>query len=230
MGSAPFSLKLDNKHKQMDESMKPLSNNSLLFHAITLVLALSGCAANTPMKAEFKKAPVVTPFYDNYWLLLENLTFEAVRDHDGRYFKITVPAGFVTDIASIPVPLNVIYDKSGRYSSAGILHDYLYWTQFCVRKQSDRMIKEGLKATDVKFLTRNTIKYGVYLFGWAAWDSNAKKKEAGEERYVPPGMRSFPSSTTWEEYMTKIDKNISPPWKEPGVKEQVQAGCDIFVD
>ncbi|MBL0038190.1 MAG: DUF1353 domain-containing protein [Nitrosomonadales bacterium] len=119
---------------------------------IILLALMTGCStspfvAHTDMKAEFKKAPAVTPFYDDYWLLLEDLTFEATRTSDGKHFSITVPAGFVTDLASIPVPLNVIYDKSGRSSSAGILHDYLSWTQFCDRKKSDRMIKEGLKAT-----------------------------------------------------------------------------------
>ena len=210
--------------------MKPLSICSRLFQAITLAFVLSGCAATTPMEAEFKKAPVVTPFYDNYWLLLEDLTFETVRKGDNKYFKITVPAGFVTNLASIPVPLNVIYDKSGRYSSAGILHDYLYWTQFCDRKKSDRLIKEGLKATGSSYITRNTIKYGVLWFGWAAWDSNKKDKIEGEDRFVPENMRRFPSNTRWEIYKTKIDRSIISPWKLPEAETDVKLGCDVFVD
>lgn len=200
---------------------------------IILLALMTGCStspfvAHTDMKAEFKKAPAVTPFYDDYWLLLEDLTFEATRTSDGKHFSITVPAGFVTDLASIPVPLNVIYDKSGRYSSAGILHDYLYWTQFCDRKKSDRMIKEGLKATGAGYVTRNTIKYGVYLFGWGAWDSNAEAKIAGEERFVPLEKRRFPSHTLWKNYRSNIGKDVSPPWNAPDVKQHVQNGCDIF--
>lgn len=194
----------------------------------------AGCSMNpfvpfVAMEAEFKKAPVVTPFYDDYWLLLEDLTFEATRTSDGKYFSITIPAGFVTDLASIPVPLNAIYDKSGRYSSAGILHDYLYWTQFCDRKKSDRMIKEGLKATGAGYFSRNTIKYGVYWFGWAAWDSNADAKAAGEKRFVPLEKRRFPSHTLWEEYKSEMSNSASPPWSAPEVKAHVQAGCDTFV-
>ncbi|MBN8439518.1 MAG: DUF1353 domain-containing protein [Candidatus Accumulibacter sp.] len=210
--------------------MKPLLICSRLFQTITVALVLSGCAATTPMKAEFKKAPVVTPFSDNYWLLLEDLTFESVRESDSRYFKITVPAGFVTDLASIPVPLNVIYDKSGRYSSAGILHDYLYWTQFCDREKSDRLIKEGLKATGSSYITRNTIKYGVLWFGWVAWNSNEKDKIKGEDRFVPETMRRFPSHTRWENYKTEIDRSIKSPWQLPEARTEVQAGCDLFVD
>ena len=211
--------------------MKPLSICSRLFQAITLAFVLSGCSATTPMKAEFKKAPVVTPFYDNYWLLLEDLTFEAVRESDDRAFKITVPAGFVTDLASIPVPLNAIYDKSGRYSSAGILHDYLYWTQFCDREKSDRLIKESLKATGASYITRNTIKYGVFWFGWGAWNSNEKDKIKGEDRFVPENMRRFPSNTRWEIYKTKIDRSIKSPWRLLEAKKRrfkLDAMCSLM--
>lgn len=198
------------------------------------IAVLSGCSGNpsrsfVPMKAEFKKAPVVTPFYDDYWLLIEDLTFEAVRLYDNKEFKITVPSGFVTDLASIPVPLNAIYDKIGRYSSAGILHDYLYWTQFCNRKKSDRLIKEGLKATGAGYLTRNTIKYGVYFFGWAAWNRNERAKENGEGRFVPLEKRQFPSNTLWSEYRKTIGNDVLPLWKAPKAEKEVQAGCNVFI-
>lgn len=185
------------------------------------------------MNAEFKRSPVVTPFYDSYWLLLEDLTFDAVRVRDNKHFRVTVPAGFVTDLASIPVPLNAIYDKTGRYSSAGILHDYLYWTQMCDRESSDRLIKEGLKATGAGYLTRNTIKYGVLWFGWAAWNANAKARANGVERFVPQDKRSFPSHTHWADYQEKFGSNVVPPWKSPDDpnKKQLEAGiCDIFQD
>lgn len=201
---------------------------------ILCVTAFStGCSFNptvayVDMDAKFENAPVVTPFNDDYWLLLEDLIFEAVRVSDNKAFKITVPAGFVTDLASIPVGLNLIYSKTGKYSSAGILHDYLYWTQFCNRKKSDRLIKEGLKATGAGYITRNTIKYGVYWFGWRAWDNNRHAKDNKEERYVPLNQRKFPSKTSWEEYKAKIDKSILPPWYAPEIELNVKAGCDIF--
>ncbi len=214
--------------------MKPNSYLASNLMFVVLLTTLVGCSFNpskpfVAMDAEFKKAPVVTPFYDNYWLVLEDITFETIRVRDRKYFKITVPAGFVTDLASIPVPLNLVYDKTGRYSSAGILHDYLYWTQFCDRKKSDRLIKEGLKATGSGYFTRNSIKYGVYWFGGFAWDKNKEARARGEERYVPLAQRRFPSNTLWAVYKSKIDKNVAPPWSTAEAAQQVQDGCNVFV-
>lgn len=204
-------------------------NFKINFLALPMVMGvLCGCAATTPMRADFKKAPVVAPFHDRYWLLLEDLKFEAIREIDNKYFSITIPAGFVTDLASIPVPLNLIYNKTGSYAAAGILHDYLYWTQFCQRHESDRFIKEGLKASGSGFITRNTIKYGVYLFGWGAWDKNQEARQKGEERFVPESMRQFSAQTKWEDYKKAIDPKIAPPWNTDKVRTDVQSGCDIF--
>ncbi len=200
------------------------------------IWAISGCSLNptrpyVDMDAAFKTAPQISPFYDSYWLLQNDLIFEAVRKSDGEIFKVTVPAGFVTDLASIPVPLNLIYDKTGRYSSAGILHDYLYWIQACDRKPSDRLIKEGLKAIGTGYFTRNTIKYGVYWFGWVAWNSNAKAKLNGEERYLPPEKRTFPPETLWSVYKNTLGNKVVPPWKLPddSNKQQIERGiCEVF--
>lgn len=218
-----------------ERNMRIISAHGLwrLFTLSSLIILMLGCSLNpmrpfVAMDAEFKKAPAVAPFFDNYWVLLEDLTFETVRSSDGKYFKITVPAGFVTDLASIPVPLNLLYDKTGRYSSAGILHDYLYWTQFCDRKKSDRLIKEGLKATGAGYLTRNSIKYGVYWFGWRAWNSNRDAKARGEERFVPVDQRRFPSNTLWALYKDSINAKVTSPWKSAEAEKQVQAGCNLF--
>ncbi len=145
---------------------------------------ITGCnpfVAGTPMDAVFKQAPVVRPFYDEKWVLMEDLTFTATRKSDNKHFEITVPAGFVNDLASIPIGVNLIFNKTGRYSSAWILHDYLYWIQVCDRNTSDRLIKEALKAAGSWYPTRNSIKIGVMLFGWWAWDSNAELRESKDE-------------------------------------------------
>jgi len=201
--------------------------------ASILAITSSGCSFNpfvpfVAMDAKFPQAPIVTPFSDKYWLLMNDLTFEATRKSDQKTFSITVPAGFVTDLASIPVLLMPIYNNTGNYASAGILHDYLYWTQFCDRRKSDRLIKEGLKATYTSYLTRNTIKYGVYWLGEFAWNTNRKNKAAGEERYIPPSMRSFPAGTTWAQYRSTIPSTSNPPWSTPKAGDDVREGCDIF--
>ena len=55
------------------------------------------------------------------WTLRQELIYET----DIGY-KITVPAGFVTDLASIPRPLWVLWPPFGKYTRAAVIHDWLY--------------------------------------------------------------------------------------------------------
>lgn len=47
---------------------------------------------------------------------------------DGIPIHITVPMGFVTDLASIPRGLWNLFPPHGRYDYAAVVHDYLYRT------------------------------------------------------------------------------------------------------
>ena len=40
---------------------------------------------------------------------------------------IEVPAGFRTDLATIPFPLTAISHRYGTYNRAVIIHDWIYW-------------------------------------------------------------------------------------------------------
>jgi len=60
--------------------------------------------------------------------------------------KVTVPAHFETDLASVPFWIRPIVSQSGNWNRAAILHDYLYERKGVVcsgrkltRKQSDRI-------------------------------------------------------------------------------------------
>lgn len=173
-------------------------------------LVLSGCAARTNLKTTFNKPLKITPLYDNYWMLQDDLVMHITRqDPPLMDVEIKVPAGFITDLASIPFPANLIFSKAGRYASAGIVHDYLYWVQPCKNKLvADRLIKEALKASDHierdgaeglsatkeklrfirRYLARNTIKYGVMVGGFYAWNSNYGARSS-DPRYVKPEFR-----------------------------------------
>ena len=54
------------------------------------------------------------------WVLIEPLIY---RKKDGEI--INVPAGFVTDLATIPKFLHMIIGPAGPYSKSAVLHDYL---------------------------------------------------------------------------------------------------------
>jgi hypothetical protein len=56
----------------------------------------------------------------DYWRLLEPLVYEGNTD------RWAVPAGFVTDFASVPALVTPLLPRTGRHNRAAVLHDYLY--------------------------------------------------------------------------------------------------------
>jgi hypothetical protein len=83
---------------------------------------------------------------------------------------ITVPAGFVTDGASIPQAFWSILGPHGEYFPAALIHDYLYSdasTGFfnTTRKQSDDIFKEAMFNIGVAWPKREIIYRAVRLFG-----------------------------------------------------------------
>lgn len=70
---------------------------------------------------------------------------------------VTVPAGFITDLASIPWPYNKVFKPDGKWSRAAVVHDYL-----CKlargdepplnRKQADKVFYEAMRADGVSLL------------------------------------------------------------------------------
>ena len=58
------------------------------------------------------------------WRLEEPLRYEVGAEGSG--LVVTVPAGFVTDGASIPRFMQAVLPPFGKWSRAAILHDYLW--------------------------------------------------------------------------------------------------------
>ena len=77
-----------------------------------------------------------------HWVLLRELIWD-----DG--VRIVVPAGFVTDLASIPRAFRWLLQQNGASRKAAVLHDFLYRTHRMTRKDSDAMFKKALAAEGV---------------------------------------------------------------------------------
>lgn len=86
----------------------------------------------------------------------------------GKY-RITVPAGYVTDLASVPRGFWNLIPKDGTYDQAAVLHDYIYGTHSFDRKTCDRIFLEAMKELGVGWWTRGTIYNAVRAFGWIAY-------------------------------------------------------------
>lgn len=98
---------------------------------------------------------------------------------------VTVPAGFVTDLASVPRLFWDILPPFGTYTRATVVHDYLYRTQLLPRDKADRILLQAMVACGTGLLARTIIYWNVRWFGEAAWldDSRHLPKPKHVEHY-----------------------------------------------
>lgn len=92
----------------------------------------------------------------------------------GKVGKITVPAGFKTDYASIPKLLWNILPPVGRYDRAAVIHDYLYQNNGVTRLQADNVLLEAMRVLNVPAWQRGMIYSGVRIGGWVTWNRYRK--------------------------------------------------------
>ncbi len=94
--------------------------------------------------------------------------------------RVNLPAGFITDFASIPRPLWNLLPPTGPYGKAAVVHDWLYRrrvitcgdlgkTRLVERSEADRILLEAMQVLNVNAVERGTIYAGVRVGGWVAW-------------------------------------------------------------
>lgn len=133
------------------------------------------------------------------WALQFPLLYEAGPSRD----VITVPAGFVTDLASIPRLVWSFYPPDGPWVKGAIVHDFLYYTQGSglwnthvgvarekpyTRAESDAVFWEAMEDRDIRFWARFVIWSAVRLGGWLGWTRKHSKN-----RPKPPPAALKPS-------------------------------------
>lgn len=109
------------------------------------------------------------------WRLEQPLVYEVGALGSGRV--VAVPAGFVTDGASVPRLLWAILPAWGRYSRAAVVHDYL-----CIlieqgarhreapnRAIADAIFREAMAVCGVGVVTRWTLWLGARLGAIWPW-------------------------------------------------------------
>jgi Protein of unknown function (DUF1353) len=135
-------------------------------------------------------------FRDRIYYLDKKISWSPGPDQDGP--SVVVPAGFVTDLASIPREFWSLLPIDGAYTFPAIIHDYLYWTQKHPREVADRVFRYGMDDFKVSSSVASLIYTAVRGGGGSAWAENAKLKQAGEMRL----LREFPDdpTTTWSEW------------------------------
>jgi hypothetical protein len=117
--------------------------------------------------------------------------------------EVVVPAGFVTDLASIPRIFWSVLPTDGVYTFPAIVHDYLYWTQTHPREVADDVLRQGMDDMKVPAVDAWAIYKAVRLGGGGAWGKNAALKAQGERRLLV----QFPDdpTTNWSDWKKRSD-------------------------
>jgi hypothetical protein len=142
------------------------------------------------------RVPSFRPFADRHrqYVLTEPFKYFPPQSRE----PIIVPAGFVTDFASIPGPLSVVFGPSV-HDLPALVHDYLYWRQSCTREQADRLFDVALNLVGVSKGSRMAIALGLRLGGPSAYRGNAQERRERLPRIVPSEFMRIPV-TTWDAY------------------------------
>lgn len=78
---------------------------------------------------------------------------------------VRVPAGTITDLASTPRLLWVIFPPHGQYAKAAIIHDYLYDKAIGSKPLADAIFLEAMEVLGVPRWRRVLMYWAVRLFG-----------------------------------------------------------------
>ena len=138
-------------------------------------------------------------FADRMYFLDKPITWRPGPGQEGAP-AVTVPRGFVTDLASIPRVFWSVLPTDGAYTFPAIVHDYLYWTQSpdISREVADLIFKYGMQDLKVGGASIFAIHNAVRIGGGGPWEENTAKRARGERRILV----KFPEkpTTTWIEW------------------------------
>lgn len=122
-----------------------------------------------------------------YWRVKD--TFKFYYGNEENPYWVIVPAGFLTDGASVPRILWWLLPPWSAYSQAAAVHDYLleYATSYhhgrqvnVTRGQADRVFRDAMRVAGIGTWPRQVMYVGVRLWGKIA--SKRKSKNAALKR------------------------------------------------
>ena len=119
--------------------------------------------------------------------------------------SIVVPAGFVTEFASIPRVLWSELSPVGEHRLAAIVHDYLYWFQPCEREETDNLLMIAMSQAGVSDLRRGAVYAGVRIGSADAWNANRVARDRGDLRIVPTQVRPT-AQEAWSDFRARLGK------------------------
>jgi hypothetical protein len=155
--------------------------------------------------------PILQGFADmDYFVLHQPIFWERPRfARNDLPYRVAVPQGFVTDLASVPSLFWSFIPPQGRYAPAAILHDWLYWQQPTTREVADQVFLVVMEEMEVPVAKRRAMWASVRVFGGIYWEQNFRERASGGRRVlkkVPADMR-----TTWALWRDRPDVFATEP-------------------
>jgi hypothetical protein len=143
---------------------------------------------------------VLMPFRDmDNFIVYQPITWTPPEKSDEDLPRaVTVPQGFVTDLATIPNYFWWALPPKGRYGHAAILHDWLYWEQRTSRAVADRVFDVAMDEMGVALPVRKALWASVRVYGGNYWvEADAQRKSGGKRV-----LKRLPDSpaVTWEDW------------------------------
>jgi putative uncharacterized protein FNV0804 len=119
-------------------------------------------------------------------------------------YRITVPKGFITDLASVPRSFWIIFPPFGKYTPAAVIHDFLYSkynTTGINRTLSDKIFLHIMKELGVGFLKRNAMYRAVRLFGETSWKNKKFNEGYRDKALVDKTNEAISYYTYWNKIL-----------------------------
>lgn len=88
---------------------------------------------------------------------------------------IEIPAGFKSDLASIPRPLWCVLASPSDIALEALFHDAAYSRQVVKRRVADQTLLSMMEDRKVPWAVRWTVYLGVRVGGWVAWRNHARE-------------------------------------------------------
>lgn len=122
-----------------------------------------------PRGAEFRSKLETEDVSDTRFVLLKPLVYYSAVV--GR--EIIVPTGFVTDFASVPRSVPLVYDLTGGEANRpAVIHDYLYVSHEVDRATADAVFREAMAVDGQPWWRRTLMWAGVRVFGGKPYESD----------------------------------------------------------
>ncbi|EBH8951739.1 DUF1353 domain-containing protein [Salmonella enterica] len=107
--------------------------------------------------------PAILEMLGHYnWRVYEPFAFYLSNDERD---VTEVPAGFITDLATVPRIFWTVLPPDGKYVKAAIIHDYLYDNALRTKFEADRIFLDGMTVPGVPKWKRTVMYLTVRWFG-----------------------------------------------------------------